>query len=606
MFRILGKNIKHPSFGVANQTMKTCANVFSPSMMMNTPRACYCTTNNNNQPTPPMATLEDVLLNMQGQINYLSEVVSGQQPTNQNPAPHSSSPSGAPTALPMKTLQSVVKIFCTNSSPNFGMPWQRKQQTIVTGSGFVLDAKEKIIVTNAHVVAYAAFVEVRRHGGSSKYTAEMVYIAADCDIALLSVEDPEFWNGIEALEMEGVNSDDVAAGSRLNAVANVGMFSGLPELQQSVKVVGYPWGGDQISITSGVVSRIDSSPYGGVDVFLMAIQIDAAINPGNSGGPALCNNRVVGIAFQVLSHGDNIGYIIPIPVIAHALRHYLSCKNTHTTRTVRYTPGHYHPGFCGLGILVQELHNDTLRDFFKVPKSVSGVLVQEIMPCSRAQGFLLEDDVIVAVDSHPVGNDGTVQWRGNERVRFSHIFQMKNVGDRIQANIIRQGQEKTLSLELQVNESLVPNTLLTSKHLERPQFFVFGGCVFTQLTFPLLLEWGPNEWVNNAPRHLVELLSSGRVTKTRREIVVLQQMLPHKVNKGYVSDMFNFRIITHCNGTEVGSLQHLKQMLLEASDTVRLLAVNHHNKCTLILPVGDSKHADNEIRSLYNIPNTEV
>lgn len=41
---------------------------------------------------------------------------------------------------------------------------------------------------------------------------------------------------------------------------------------------------------------------------LLAVQIDAAINPGNSGGPALQGNEVVGVAFQNLRRGDNIGY----------------------------------------------------------------------------------------------------------------------------------------------------------------------------------------------------------------------------------------------------------------------------------------------------------
>lgn len=52
---------------------------------------------------------------------------------------------------------------------------------------------------------------------------------------------------------------------------------------------------------------------------LLAIQVDAAINSGNSGGPVLLGDRVVGIAFQCLTSGDNIGYIIPVPVINHFL-----------------------------------------------------------------------------------------------------------------------------------------------------------------------------------------------------------------------------------------------------------------------------------------------
>ncbi len=52
-------------------------------------------------------------------------------------------------------------------------------------------------------------------------------------------------------------------------------------------VAGYPTGGDNTSVTSGVVSRVEVAQYVHAASNLMAIQIDAAINPGNSGGPAL-------------------------------------------------------------------------------------------------------------------------------------------------------------------------------------------------------------------------------------------------------------------------------------------------------------------------------
>lgn len=55
------------------------------------------------------------------------------------------------------------------------------------------------------------------------------------------------------------------------------------------------------------------------------LQIDAAINSGNSGGPAFNDKgNCVGIAFQSLKHEDveNIGYVIPTPVIMHFIRDY--------------------------------------------------------------------------------------------------------------------------------------------------------------------------------------------------------------------------------------------------------------------------------------------
>jgi len=96
---------------------------------------------------------------------------------------------------------------------------------------------------------------------------------------LLSVENEEFWKGTEALS-----------------------FGRLPCLQDSVTVVGYPLGGDTISVTKGVVSRIEVTPYAHGTSDLLGIQIDAAINPGNSGGPAFNEQgECIGVAFQVYS-----------------------------------------------------------------------------------------------------------------------------------------------------------------------------------------------------------------------------------------------------------------------------------------------------------------
>lgn len=64
-------------------------------------------------------------------------------------------------------------------------------------------------------------------------------MAHDCDLAVLTVDDPAFFKGVPALELS----------------------TDLPRLQEELVVVGYPLGGDQISITQGVTSRIDYGTY---------------------------------------------------------------------------------------------------------------------------------------------------------------------------------------------------------------------------------------------------------------------------------------------------------------------------------------------------------
>ncbi|KAL5654412.1 hypothetical protein ACJX0J_033731, partial [Zea mays] len=141
-----------------------------------------------------------------------------------------------------------------------------------------------------------------KRGSDTKYLATVLAIGTECDIAHLTVNDDEFWEGVSPIE-----------------------FGTIPVLQDAVTVVGYPIGGDTISVTSGVVSRIEILSYVHGSTELLGLQIDAAINSGNSGGPTFNDRgKCVGIAFQSLKHEDaeNICYVIPTPVITHFIEDY--------------------------------------------------------------------------------------------------------------------------------------------------------------------------------------------------------------------------------------------------------------------------------------------
>lgn len=157
----------------------------------------------------------------------------------------------------LQVLDSVLQVHCTHSEPDYLIPWQKQHQSMSTSSGFVIEIPGfgKRVVTNAHSVEYGSIVQVQRRGGEHKYEAKVHVIANECDLALLDVEDEDFWQDLEPLE-----------------------FGTLPALQQDVEVLGYPTGGDSLSITQGVVSRIEMQEYSQASTHLLAIQIDAAIN----------------------------------------------------------------------------------------------------------------------------------------------------------------------------------------------------------------------------------------------------------------------------------------------------------------------------------------
>lgn len=307
-------------------------------------------------------------------------------------------------------LNGVVRIFCTHSEPNFHMPWQRKKQELSTSSGFIIPGRR--ILTNAHAVEYGSLVQVKKCHSETKYIATVIAVGHECDLAVLKIQDPSFWSNTSSLS-----------------------FGELPELLEDVSVVGFPVGGDSISITSGVVSRIEMQEYAQASADLLAIQIDAAINPGNSGGPVLnAHNEVIGVAFQSLSDDEteNIGYVVPVPVIEHFLQSIDRVKQSPADR-VPYA-------VCTLGCRVQPLESKALRQFLNMSEDDAGVRIASIASLAPANHSLQVDDVLVSVDGIPIGNDGTIPFREGhsrrERIHLDFYFTKKFQGDHVRLMVL--------------------------------------------------------------------------------------------------------------------------------------------------------------------------
>nr|XP_009791860.1 PREDICTED: protease Do-like 9 [Nicotiana sylvestris] len=269
------------------------------------------------------------------------------------------------------SMDAVVKVFCVHTDPNFSLPWQRKRQYSSSSSGFIISGKR--VLTNAHSVEHHTQVKLKKRGSDTKYLATVLSIGTECDIAMLTVNDDEFWEGVSPLE-----------------------FGDLPALQDAVTVVGYPIGGDTISVTSGVVSRIEILSYVHVSTELLGLQIDAAINSGNSGGPAFNDKgKCVGIAFQSLKHEDaeNIGYVIPTPVIMHFIQDY--------EKNGAYT------GFPVIGVEWQKMENPDLRKSVGMAHNQKGVRIRRVEPTAPESNVLKPSDVILSFDGVDIANDGT-------------------------------------------------------------------------------------------------------------------------------------------------------------------------------------------------------
>ena len=407
----------------------------------------------------------------------------------------------------------MVKIYAALTHPDYLNPWNTGFVESGTGSGCILKGGK--VLTSAHVVSDGTFIEVRRHGQSRRYEAQIESVSTEADLAVLTVNDSDFFTGACSLEL-----------------------GCLPEPQQEVLVYGFPIGGDTMSITKGVVSRVEHQSYVHSGQSLLAIQIDAALNPGNSGGPAIVNGRVAGVAMMGMQNANNIGYIVPVSVIRHVLDDIVTGRPSE---------------FPSMGILLESMESPDLKRRYRTPANQDGALVTKILRGSAASGVLQVGDVITRLDDAPVASDLTIEFRKGERTSLTLIAQQHHLGERMKVDFLRNGQP--VSAQLTLTNRMRDDVLVPLAHAsDKPTYYLWGGVVFCPLTTDLLKAWGSN-WQNEAPKKLVALLDENTKDDQIDEIVVLQRVTASDLTRGY-QDVANV-VIKKVNGKPIRNLQEL-------------------------------------------------
>jgi S1-C subfamily serine protease len=135
------------------------------------------------------------------------------------------------------------------------------------------------IVTNAHVVRNASSVRARSSFGPHVVNCCVEWISLPLDLALVRISEGDYEDFCKGwgffVDKGGIVDNGVDEEGKTKELKLLSLSTTLPTLDSNVTAVGFPMGGTQISVTRGVVSRID------VDALnVCRIQIDAAINPG--------------------------------------------------------------------------------------------------------------------------------------------------------------------------------------------------------------------------------------------------------------------------------------------------------------------------------------
>ena len=453
--------------------------------------------------------------------------------------------------------EGIVNIDVSALVPDYREPWNAGQPSGGSGTGFLIGKNR--FLTNAHVVSNATKVVIRTMNDPEPHPAKILFIAHDCDLAIIEAEDPSHFEKLKMLELGGI-----------------------PKLNTEVIAVGYPIGGERISVTRGVVSRIDFRPYSHTSVDNhLAIQVDAAINPGNSGGPVLQNGKVVGVAFQGYSGqvAQNVGYMIPMPVIKRFLKDVEDGRYDHY---VDLAAGNF------------AIENPAQVKALGLDGKGQGVLISDVEPVGSVGGVLKAGDVLLAIDGNPVFNNGLIRVDG-DLVDMNEVVERKFAGDKVEIEFLRDRKKEKATITL---KRFLPYVKLGNQYNQRPRYIVNAGLVFQPMDRNLM---DAHEMRNSLTSYFFDNYMTDKLYEERPEVVILTNVLPDEVNT-YLSS-YRGSIVDEINGVKIRLLKDVKTGLetknpgKEDFIVIKLL----ENDRPLVLKRALSEAAHPRIMQTYNI-----
>jgi len=458
----------------------------------------------------------------------------------------------------MNIEKGVVQIFSDKTIVDYSHPWAFSHKERSTGSGFIIELEDflkptKYILTNAHCVNDSSYTTVKKQGVSKAYKAVIEAIGYEVDLAILSISDDSFWKDTLLLDI-----------------------GKMPHKLANIHVYGFPLGGNNISITQGVVNRIRVIPYFNA-VKNITIQIDAPINFGNSGGPALDDTgKVVGVAFagEDDMRTQNMGYLIPGIIVKFFFKMIQKYKKF--------------PGLCYLGVDYQKIENSAVRDYYSLPPNHTGILITNVHHTSALADILQPGDIIMKMSGVPIDTDGQVAMKdilssknktqhmqliSDERVSFFMLISLNIPGDEVELDIWRKGKRKSLKFKARLRNFLVP--ILPYQAV--PSYFILSGMVFVPLTFMMLERLME---IDDEVSHLLGYMDEEKEFADQQK-VVLTEILLSEMTEGYNKNRMD--VLQSINGVEIKNLEHMFRVVNEQTKKEKYILLAFENSSDIII-----------------------
>ena len=439
---------------------------------------------------------------------------------------------------------SVVEIITNNTAYETTSPWNTTWKSW-GGTGFVIAGNR--ILTTASLVGNAAYISIHPHGTPETFEAEVESISHEVNLAVLKLQDESFFGDRPALSL-----------------------GDLPKPEDKVSLYGYPVGGNKLSITAGIVSRIEYQTYAHSGLTFQAIQVDAAVNSGSLGSPALVDGKVIGIVSEIApeiaeTSTENIGYLIPAPRIKQLLEDLQDGTLD---------------GVPELWVDYQFITNPTHKQYYRLTPDQSGILINQLCANSDAALLLFPGDVITAIDGKPITEANFIQTNGKQYSNFQSHIDLHQLNDIVSLDIIRDG--KLVKQNIDLNKK----SLSKNRKESAPRYFIFGGFVFL------------------ASRKLPECIPATEdetgAPPTEADTVEIVQVLPSANNIGF-HDVAPMTIST-VNGQTFRSWAYFQSLIKDSSQKTIVLENETGYQIVINRQLAEKEH--DALLEKYRIPTT--
>ncbi len=416
-------------------------------------------------------------------------------------------------AEPEKDLwaNSLVQIESTRHQYEFFQPWSRRT---ASNNKFGVVVEGKKIATTADYLFDHTVLRVQKGGRGSWYEASLHWIDYHSNLALLDIQDPGFWEGLQPVKF----ADPVPVTGEAKLIR---------------------WNDGRLETRRLEINRLRMGRSALSYIDLPQLELDSEID-----GVGWSEAVVYGDAIIGLTTSQSRSKCTAVP--SFFVEEVIDQVKKDQFRGVGYFNFYW-----------KRAENPAVLDYLKLEGGKRGVIVTEIISIPGHETKVKPKDILLKVDGFDIDivGDYADPVYGNmmlERLATRGHWS----GDKVPMTVWRDGVEIELEFELaraDYSEEYVPS----AKFDMPPEYLMAGGLVFQPLTEPYLRSWG-SEWQRRAPVRLVRL-KERRPTEEDPGCVLLSLVLPDSYNLGYQD--YRYLVLDKVNGVKITALPELKEAL---------------------------------------------